>query len=100
MSFLRGILCVCVIVSTNVALSQCPETKTAMSRVIALRESNVPFVEQKKELLGYIVKFQQCNTRNDSAFVHLLQRTGALSYLIGQYQDAVLYTSDAVQRLK
>jgi CHAT domain-containing protein len=87
-------------VSLQQALSQCPESNRVLARVIALRDSQVPFVEQKKELLGYILQFQQCQARNDSALVHLLQRTGALSYLLGQYQDAVLYTNDAVQRLK
>ena len=100
MNVWKGILSVCVIASTKVVLSQCPESGAIMSRVIALRESQVPFVEQKKELLGYVVQNKHCPERNDSAIVHVLQRTGALSYLLGQYQDAVLYTNDAVQRLK
>jgi CHAT domain-containing protein len=100
MNVWKGIWCVCMIVSTKVVLSQCPESDAIILRVIALRESQVPFVEQKKELLGHLVQYHQCPERNDSALVHLLQRTGALSYLLGQYQDAVFYTNDAIQRLK
>ena len=100
MNILRGIWCVCVVVNAEVAFSQCPESNTVMSRVITLRESEVPITEQKKELLGYVVQYQQCPARNDTALVHLLQRTGALSYLSGQYREAVLYTNGAIQRLK
>ncbi len=93
------ILIVYLIISDG-ALAQCPARVSVMSRVATLRESDVPYPEQKRELLGYIVQMQQCNIDDDSVFVHLLQRTGAVSYLSGQYRDATLYTGIAIERLK
>lgn len=93
------ILTVSFIISDG-ALSQCPARLSVMSRVAALRQSDVPYSQQKRELLGYIVQMQRCNTDDDSIFVHVLQRTGAVSYLSGQYNDATLYTGIAIERLK
>jgi tetratricopeptide (TPR) repeat protein len=97
---LRPICCLCFLMIAGQVFSQCPDRFSLMTTMVQLKNSDEPFDVQKTLMLEYVAQMNKCPVAHDTVKVHILQRTGALSYLLGDFNDAVYYTEQAVGLLK
>ena len=91
-------MCCCVALKTLYA--QCPDRIVLRERILFLRSSTVSKGQQLDELLPFSSRLEKCPLKNDSVRILLLQRIGALYYLVGKYSEAVSYTESAIDILK
>jgi CHAT domain-containing protein/tetratricopeptide (TPR) repeat protein len=82
------------------AHAQCPDRIQLRERILYLRSSTVDYRQQLNELLPVSTLLEKCQQKNDSVRVLLLQRIGALSYLTGDFSEAVIWTLDAIKLLQ
>jgi hypothetical protein len=86
---LRPICCLCFLMIAGQVFSQCPDRFSLMTTMVQLKNSDEPFDVQKTLMLEYVAQMNKCPVAHDTVKVHILQRTGALSYLLGDFNDAV-----------
>ena len=96
MKFFLSIISISLVFSLGLS-GQCPDRDFLWRRIVYLRDSsNVPFSEQKDELLTYLEKMQVCPYRNDSTHALLLQRIGWLYSQQKDFVRAIQYTKESI----
>jgi CHAT domain-containing protein len=83
------------------ASGQCPLAKTLWDRIVWLRDSsNTPKEDQLRELRGDLQVMRQCPGRFDSAYALLLARTGWLTSLTKDFNQAIELTRAAIAMIQ
>lgn len=75
---------------------QCPDRVILFNRINDLKNSEIPPKQQLKELYGKVSRLEDCPVKNDTVYVLLLQRIGALNYLEGNFRNAITYTRRSI----
>ncbi|HWK05136.1 MAG TPA: CHAT domain-containing tetratricopeptide repeat protein [Puia sp.] len=97
------VLLIAHIVLFSLTLSgQCPDRDSLWKRLIYLKNSAnaVPWTEQLKELKNYEAGMKSCPYRNDSTHAFLLQRMGAIYFILDDYSQAVQYTLQSISMIE
>jgi CHAT domain-containing protein/tetratricopeptide (TPR) repeat protein len=95
-----GILVCLVLITAAGVNAQCPDRKMIHERVLELKNSGALLIKQRDELLQHIKFMKQCPVTIDTVLVQVLQRTGALYYLLGDFTHAARYTDEAIETLR
>ncbi|MES2647058.1 MAG: CHAT domain-containing protein [Bacteroidota bacterium] len=90
------ILC-CVMLYTVHLQAQCPDGHELRKRILYLRDTLQTSVQdQLKELLGYAARINDCNYKNDSTHVYLLNRISDLYFKKADYLKSVQYRRQSI----
>lgn len=100
MTFRCFILALNLLLTVGLASAQCPDRPSILQRMQILKASDIPLSEQKKELLIALDSIRNCKIGVDTVQVQILQRMGAVSYLVSDFTDAVHFTTRSIDLLK
>ncbi len=79
------------------AIGQCITAKSLWDSIVYLRQSDVADTVQLRQMQSFIKGARACGYENDSVYVLLLQRTGALYSYQSDFQQAISHTWKAVK---